>query len=246
MKSVLALVLTLTTLAACTSPEPPTDLNEAVETSTASETPAFLTDLNLADALQLGFEPGSTRLEVEGQLAAGESAEFVVGAHSGDLLMAHAITPEGDLTVSVFRLDSGAPLADSSPSPAFWSGILPSSIGYLVKLEPPANETLYSLQIEIPRLLDSREKLSISGIASPHLPVAYRVHAESQERLRLDLTSPQGASFAVHGLDSGHPLVPWSDGATSFEGTAPENQEYIIHVIGTSEPAEFELTVLRG
>ncbi|MGB6336328.1 MAG: hypothetical protein WBG96_12025, partial [Thermoanaerobaculia bacterium] len=125
-----ALALLAVTVFGCQAPEQP-------EPASTTEPPATSTALDLEGAVHIGMEHGSTLLAFEGELAAGEAGSFIVAGHRGDFLRAHVLTPGEDLQISVHRLDDDSRLDTASTVSSAWQGILPESIGYLIRLEPP-------------------------------------------------------------------------------------------------------------
>ncbi len=117
-------------LAACTPSTEKTTAAPPMDTAATS----------LAGTEHVAFEPGATVMVLAGTLGAGQTARYVLGAHEGDLLMAHALSPGEDLRVSVQRLDEDALLPDAAEAESYWAGRLPATAGYLVEVHGAGEE----------------------------------------------------------------------------------------------------------
>jgi len=134
-------------------------------------------------ALQVAFEPGTTSTRLEGTLDAGKEAEFVVGAEAGSILVASVVGLRDDLTTSVYRMDTGEEITDTTPDPSFWIARLPESIGYLVVLHGADLRTDYTLTIGNPRER-SFEELSSDDVARVDAPgISAREYSTAGRRI---------------------------------------------------------------
>lgn len=102
-------------------------------------------------AVTLEMPAGTTSTNFKGSLVANKDAQFVVGAEQGSVFMAHALTPEHDVDIAVYRADTGGRITNEQPSnPAFFMARLPATLGYLVLLRSTGDAMPFSLEIEIP------------------------------------------------------------------------------------------------
>ena len=203
--------------------------------------------MDLSSATHVSMEPGATSLIVEGNLGADETARFILGAHEGDLLSAHALSPEEDIDVSVHRLDEETELYDANEVDSFWSGRLPETLGYLIELEGASEESLYALEIEVPRRLPldpETSSVELTGTVQAHAPLAHVIPVEANKNVAVSVSSPDNSvKLAIHGAGNGHPLVHWDAETNSFRGEIPHTQDYVVRLIPGSEPSEFTLKV---
>lgn len=220
---------------ATASAEPP-PISPAPETRKAS-----------AAVKQVGIAPGTTSLVINGTLDGNTDAEFLIGEEKGTVLMAHALTPDRDLDVSVYRADTGARLADESPSnPVFFMARLPETLGYLVAVRSPGKATPYSLEIEVPRQIVLDEKTSSAQVTSSlpaHGELAYLVPAGT---ITAELvTAPQDAYLTAHGL-AGAILLKAAEARRTFTGTALRpNEEIVVIVNQGASDGDVTLAVTR-
>lgn len=80
-------------------------------------------------ALHVALATGATSVLVEGALAANGAAEFLLSGDQGEILMAHVLSPEHHLGLSVRRLDTGEELAGERAPETFFRGSLPATTG---------------------------------------------------------------------------------------------------------------------
>lgn len=182
-----------------------------------------------AAAKPVGIPPGATSLVINSTFDADKDAEFLIGEEQGTTLMAHALTPGGDLDISVYRADTGARVADESPTnPVFFMARVPESLGYLVALRNPGKAVPYSLEIEVPRqlILDDKTNAAEVSAALPANGVLSYLVPPGTITAELVKASPD-AFLTVHGL-AGKQLLKAADGSRTFTGTAVRPNEAIV------------------
>lgn len=225
-------------------------LQDEAETSASKEATTPGEGLDFSSAIHVDFASGTTALVVEGHLAAGEKAQYLLGAHEGDYLFAHAITPGEDIDVSVHRLDDETEIPRKNEVGSYWTGRLPASCGYLITLHGASEGTPFALEAEIPRhlpLAPEQESVEIQSTILPHVPVAYLLPAEVGKNVTVSVSSADDTvKLAIHGVANGQPLVGWDTETHSYTGTFPDSQDYVIRLIPGSEPSEFTLKVEVG
>ena len=234
----LAAVVMIAALAGCT---PPTE----EETTTAA--PPTDAATSTAEAQHVDLEPGGTVMILAGSLAEGQTARYILGAHEGDLLMAHALSPGEDLRVSVQRLDEEAPVPDAVETESYWAGRLPATSGYLVEVHGAGEEGPYHLEIEVPRhlpLTSGASSIAFAGTIQPHVPLAFVAEIEGGRTLTAAATSADDAvQLTVHGARDGQPLVDWEAETNAYSGEVPGTQDYVFRLDPGAAATGFELSV---
>jgi len=201
-----------------------------------------------AAAQTIAIPPGATTVSVEGVLAADKDAEFVIGEEMGVVFMAHAVTPDQDLDVSVYRSDTGERIADEQPSnPAFFMARLPATLGYLVAIRSTGTPSPFTLEIEVPRRLyfdESTSATQVSGTAMANGKVEFLTPPGGTITAELAKAS-EDSFLTVHGL-AGQRLLKAEPGARTFTGAAPQpNEELVISVNQGASSGEYTLRVQR-
>lgn len=195
----------------------------------------------------IALPTNATSTTIDGQLDADTDVEFVLGEEQGALLLAHAVTPEADLDVSVYRGDTGDRVADQRPAnPAFFVARLPETIGYLVVVHAKGTATPYSLELEGPRTLffDAQGAAEVRVAAPAHSVTAYVV--PPSESISAELTDgPADAYLTVQDF-TGQLLLKAEPGSRSFSGApADPKDSVIVRINQGAEDGEVTLKVQR-
>ncbi len=64
---------------------------------------------------ELVMRSGATSLTYQETLQPNSDAEFLVSGQQGSVFMTHALTPEHDLSIEVYRADTGERITDETP-----------------------------------------------------------------------------------------------------------------------------------
>lgn len=199
------------------------------------------------------FARGTTSGIVNDSLLAGEIRGYLIGAEEGQVMMAHAITwpvrqrgsPAADATVRVYSAADGRELTGPTGPGALWSGRLPASGDFIVRVSATA-PTAYTLAVQIPRPLSVGgidPTAVITGVAPSRAPVDYLIEGGSGQRLAVSVRDADPATLHVYGLDGGEQLAPLSERRQLWAGRLPASQDYVISVIPAREGVRYELTV---
>jgi len=223
-------------LAACT---PSTEKTTAAPPTDSSP--------NTADARHVGFEPGATVMVLTGELGAGQTDRYILGAHEGDLLMAHALSPGEDMRVLVHRLDEEAPVPDAVETESYWAGRLPVTSGYLVEVHGAGERGAYHLELELPRhlpLIPGASGVALEGTIQPHAPLAFVAEVEEGRQLSASVASAgDEVKLTVHGAEDGRALADWEAKTNVYGGEVPRTQDYVFRLDPGAEATGFTLSV---
>jgi hypothetical protein len=222
-----------------------------VETAAPATSPASPADTT--GLLRVRFARGTTSGILNDSLRAGETRGYLVGAEQGQVMMVHAITwpvrrgeaQPAAATVRVYSVTDGSELTDPSGPGSLWSGRLPGTGDFVVRVDA-SHPTAYSLAVQIPRRLSaggSDPTAAITGAAPSRAPVDYIIEGRSGQTLAASVRDGDPAALHVYGLDDGEQLAPLSERRTLWAGTLPASQDYVISVVPADEGARYELTV---
>ena len=203
--------------------------------------------------VRVRFAVGTTSGIVNDSLRAGETRGYLIGADRGQVMMAHAITwpvrqggaPPAAATVRVLAVDGGAELAAPLGAGGLWSGRLPLTGDYIVRVSA-SEATAYTLAVQIPRPLKvsvGDPTAAIAGTAPSRAPVDYLVAAEAGQTLAASVREGDPATLHIYGLDGGEQLAALSERRQLWAGRVPASEDYVISVIPADEGASYELTV---
>ncbi len=205
--------------------------------------PSTTPDLTIG-AVELFFKAGGTSVADSGSLAAGATRKLKLRLGINQLLELVLTSSANDMTVGVRGQDGGV-LRDPATL-MVWNGWLPSTQYYIITLYAPT-ATNYSLNIIVPARLSfsgSSTTTSYTGpIAQPDT-VDFLVHGNAGQNMNVTLASAHSdVLLTIYGLDDGSPLVRYVSGATSWDGSLPATQDYVIQARATGSSTSFTVTV---
>lgn len=215
--------------------------------------PAWAAVADTTGMTRVRFARGTTSGILNDSLPAGGEHAYLLGALQGQVMLAHAIAwtdaasgRAGETAVRVFRPD-GAEVTAPGGTGALWTGRLPLSGDYVVRVRATGGPASYTLAVQIPRrVVVDRENPSTSfaGVAPSRAPVDYLIKGERGRYLDVELRSEDGSTHLhVYGLDDGAQLARLADRQRRFAGPLPSTQDYVISVVPAGEGARYELMV---
>lgn len=201
---------------------------------------------------RIRFARGTTSGILDDSLTAGEEKGYLIGALQGQVMLVHAITwpdpqrpSRSEATVRVFRPD-GSELSAPSGTGPLWTGRLPVSGDYVVRVRGMSAPASYTLAVQIPRrVVVDRENptASFSGVTPSRAPVDYLIRGGRGRTLEVELRSDGGTHLHVYGLDDGVQLARLPDRLQRYRGGLPSAQDYVISVVPAGEGARYDLLV---
>lgn len=202
---------------------------------------------------RIRFARGTTSGIVDDSLAPGATRSYVLFASQGQVMLAHAITwpvaerqhPPADPVVRVLDVASGRELPTPRAEPAIWSGRLPLTGEYVVKVTA-AEPTSYTLAVQIPRRVepDPRQPTAIfTGTAPSRAPIDFLVRADAGRTLEVVLGGDPVLSLHVYGLDDGVQLAPLPDRRRLYAGRLATTQDYVVSIVPAAERAAYDLRI---
>jgi len=153
--------------------------------------------------------------------------------------------PQPAATVRVYAVTEGRELAPPGGTGPLWSGRLPSSGDYAVRVSA-AGPTAYTLAVQIPRRLTpggGDPTAAITGTAPSRAPVDYVIAGEAGQAFAASVREPDPVTLHVYGLDDGVQLAPLPERRQLWGGKLPATQDYVVSVVPADEGARYELTV---
>jgi hypothetical protein len=205
------------------------------------------------DLARIRFARGTTSGLVNDSLRAGETRGFLIGAEQEQVMMVHAITwpvrqgdaPPPAATVRVYALEDGRELTVPSGAGSLWSGRLPSSGDYAIRVSA-TGPAAYTLSVQIPRRLTpgaGDPTAAITGTAPSRAPVDYILEGKSGQTLAASVRESDPVTLHVYGLDHGEQLAPLPERRQLWAGRLPATQDYVVSVVPADEDARYELTI---
>jgi hypothetical protein len=209
----------------------------------------FLSAAPAADSLiRIAFTTGTTSATVSGTLASGASQSYVLWAAWNQVMIVKADSADSKIYLEIYNRSTGIFLVRASSALMSWQGWLPRSGDYIVKVyNGGANSENYSLFVEIPARIQFAQgaySKSVWGRGSAAQTISYVLWARANQTMTATLTSSTGTVYlAIRGFSGSQTLVASSASQTTWTGTLPQSQEYIIDAVQGGTWVDFTLTV---
>jgi hypothetical protein len=212
----------------------------------ASPTAQASGTLQVAPAERVSFDAGATASDLSGNLPAGGSKWYTIGALKGQSMILGLSTAKDDIYLAVTD-SSGNALAGAGQRLTSWSGVLPANGDYLVEVLTSGAGGTYDLVVTIPqRIVFNQGAVSatVSGTVGKSRVNSYVARASAGQTMSVSLSSAtQGAALTIYGLTDGQPLVRSAMGATTWSGKLPGTQDYMIEVVSSGDALDYSLKV---
>ena len=209
--------------------------------------------IDTAGLPRVRFARGTTSGILDDSLAAGATRSYLVGAEQAQVMLAHAIAwpvaerqhPPPEPVVRVFAAGTGRELPSPRVEPEVWSGHLPLTGDYVVRVTAAA-PTAYTLAVQIPRRVEvsgSEPTAIFTGTTPSRAPIDYLIRAEAGRTLEVVLGGGPAVGLHVYGLDDGVQLARLADRQRLYAGRIETTQEYVVSVVPGAERAPFDLRI---
>lgn len=197
---------------------------------------------------RISFARGATNAVVSSTIAANETRQYVLRALKGQTLMINVSSSTNGVGVQVVGSGKGEPVVFSrSADGANWVGTLPANQDYVIKVSANNNAATFSMNVTIPRRISFARGAtsgSVDGSIATRRTNTYILRAAKNQTMSVTITSKDAMALTVYGLTDGQPLVrAGGAGVSSWSGTLPADQDYIINVVPGVDTATFTLTV---
>lgn len=192
---------------------------------------------------RINFASGATTAAVDGQVSAGATKNYVISAQKDQLLMASFTSAASDLRMRILRASNQAEVVKVTGTSA--QTFLPANGDYLVQVVGGSQDASFTLSVTIPQRItfaSGAVSASVDGKISNHNQVAYLLRAMKGQTMTATITSNSELALTIYGLDDGQPLVRSHMGVSTWTGTLPATQDYMIMVVPAVDSASYTLT----
>lgn len=219
----------------------------------AAAAPAGAAPIDTVGLPRIRFARGMTSGILDDSLPAGASRTYVLEAKQGQVMLAHAIAwpvaerlhPPPEPEVRVFEAATGRELPSPRAELEVWSGRLPLSGDYVVRVTAAA-PTSYTLAVQIPRRVEvtpDQPTAIFTGSTPSRTPIDYLIKAEAGRTLEIVLGGAPSLGLHVYGLEDGAQLAPLADRQRLYAGRVETTQDYVVSVIPVEERAAYDLRI---
>ena len=192
------------------------------------------------------FEPNTTSATFQRTVQEGDSQDFVLWAFAGQTMIVGATTSRGKIALSIVGRNTSDELITGGNA-THWRGKLPATQDYEIRVAAQGGPAEYQLDITIPATLQFPTKdqpTTVTGRVKPGQKVLYLLPGAAGQRVAVSVASPDGgALLAVYGLEDNAFLVPDVAGTTSWAGTLPREQDYVIEVGSGGAASDYKLQI---
>ncbi|MBX3051848.1 MAG: hypothetical protein KF753_10265 [Caldilineaceae bacterium] len=186
-------------------------------------------------ATRIRFAPDTTSAFVDGQLQAGESKSFVVGAGYNQPMLVSVSGTQPDITLAITGARDGKVLLSANAASEMWSGLLPSSQDYILTVRGGHAASTFRLGVDIARRITfapGATSAQYTGNLQAGETKLFVVRASKNQPMWVDVGTPdRSAGLTIYGFQDGQPLVRVVSGASSWQGLLPATQDYIIEAV---------------
>lgn len=233
------------------SPAPVASPTATVSASTRgeTETPLPLSTLPPGSA-RVSFPGGGTEASESGELAAGSTQSYVVGAAQGQIMMVSVDSPNHDLVIGIYGSTDGTWLLTPTQRQASFQGALPRSQDYVIEVVARQAGDSFTLSMTIAQtiiLQAGGNPYVVTGSAQQVPWVTYLLPVKAGQTLTLDLQSKSSSALlTVRGLQDGRTILALSNHATHFSGALPASEDYLVQVVQGASPSNFTIKMKLG
>jgi LysM repeat protein len=193
---------------------------------------------------RISFAPGTTSATVSGNLPADGDVHYVIRAEAGQLLEVN-VTAAHTVHLTIYGAN-GVVIFDQPDGIPFFRGTLPDTGDYQLVIEADTQATSYSMTVMIPQRISfapgatSATEQGQLGARQQH---AYILGAAAGQEMKVTVTASAGVvSLTIYGVDGTVLKNEMSEG-TTFDGTLPITEDYIIAINAGDATASYTLVV---
>jgi hypothetical protein len=235
---------------------PPTFTPNAQQQNSPTPPPATLAPTATANptasptatpqALNIIFATGTTAAVETGAIQPNQVRAYTLGAAQNQPMVLIVNSPRNDVTLGVAEPD-GTVLLDPAKKYTTWQWLLPKTELYTIQIFGGAISEDYTLTAKVAQIVNfasGSSSITLSGSTPKGFVVSYAVSCMASQVMTVSLNVPATTAYLdVFGLATG-PLLSDATRATSWNGTLPSSQDYVVEVIPAGgQIVNYSLTV---
>jgi hypothetical protein len=221
--------------------------NEPQPTETLPPTPnPEPTETPVLEDNRILFAPGTTFATVRGEVMENAPKDYILQISQGQMLSLFIESEDNPPVLGLSGADGKEILSASNGYVWFFTTIQKTQ-DYIVTIVPADKHAKFILHVATPISVEfdaGTTSKTFQGMINPDDMVEFRAYALKGQKASVTLSSISGqASLHIYGLSDLENYVERKSGATSWEATLPESQNYIIKVLANQQATEFTLKI---
>jgi hypothetical protein len=194
---------------------------------------------------QLYIAPGQTEAVVQGNITPGQVVTYSVQANQFQPMILIVGSPNNDVVLGVLDPNGNTMLNPTSEF-TYWQWMLPQTGLYTIHVVGGITSEKYTLTTKIGRLYTypaSGTSMTIYATTLKGYIKSYAFRLSAGVVMTLTLNVPSTTAYLdVFGLETGS-ILNASERATTWTGTMPSQQEYVVEVIPGGTESAYTLTI---
>ncbi len=193
---------------------------------------------------RINLPAGATTTSLEGAIAANGTRYYVLTAAKNQLLMASISSASSGLILRILDASTMQALA-TVDGPAI-QAVLPHNGDYYIQIQDGGTGADFNLGVTLPARISFAPggiTAIVDGKIVNRFPTTYLLRAMEGQDMTVEVTAPSGTvALTIYGLSDGQPLVRSASQVTTWNGTLPATQDYVIMVVPSVDSTTFTLT----
>ncbi len=231
------------------TPVPANTFTPVVNTPTVTSPVALPlpTNTSTASTTNIVFATGTTAAVETGTIQPGQIRAFTLSAGQSQPMILLLNSTNSDATLAVYEANGNA-LLDPAKKWSSWQWLLPKTEVYTIDVIGGSTAGNFTLTAKVAARItfaSGSTSATLTGSTIKGYVITYTVSAAANQSLTVALDVPANtAVLDIFGLADGNSLLSASAKATSFTGTLPSTQDYIIEIFPTNgQVANYSLMV---
>jgi len=196
-------------------------------------------------AVNIVFASGTTAAVEQGSLQPNQVRTYTLSAGQNQPMMLLTYSPNNDVYLGVMEPD-GSKLLDPAKKYTNWQWLLPKTELYTIQLYGGATSEDFTLMAKVAQIVtfpSGATTVMLNGSTPKGYVFSYSLACQANQVMTVSLNVPATTAYLdVFGLATGTLLSP-SAKATSWTGTLPATQDYVIEIIPVGGEFTYSLKV---
>jgi len=198
--------------------------------------------------INLLFATGTTAIVQTGTLQAGQVQNYTINVGASQPMILILTSTVGDDYLAVYD-PNGNIILDPAKKWSRFQWLMPPKVQlYTIRVIGGASTQDFTLTVKVPariKFASGATSATVTGSTFKGYVISYTITGSANQTMTADLTVPaNSAVMDIFGLASGDSLLGASANSTTFSGTLPSTQDYIIEIFPIhGDVVNYSLTV---